>query len=55
MDVAYNLSYTGTETARGKEEDTPFPEAITTTAVSFLLLTTLDRSFPHTAGDLGSL
>lgn len=38
MDVACNLSYTGTETASGKEEDTPFLEAIIITAVSSLLL-----------------
>lgn len=37
-DTAYNLSYTGTETAPGKEEDTPFPIAMAITAVSFPLL-----------------
>jgi len=38
MDVSCNLSYTGSETAPGKEEDTPFPKAMAITAVSFLLL-----------------
>lgn len=39
VDVVRNLSYTGTETAPGKEEDTPFLEAIIIiTAVSSLLL-----------------
>lgn len=38
VDVTCNLSYTGTKTAPGKEEDTPFPKATSITAVSFLLL-----------------
>lgn len=53
MDVACNLSYTGTETAPGKEEDTPFLEAIIITAVSSAV-TTLHRSLRHTTG-LGAL
>lgn len=55
VDVAGNLSYTGTQTAPGKEGDTPFLEAIIIiTAVSSLLLKHCsDHS--DTTGDRGAL